>query len=440
MTIPSIFRDYIGVLALVLLGHLTAQADDPVPDLAEKPTPGRYKVEMKSGGFDRTALVVVPKRYKLGAKPPLVLVFHGAGGDGVHVLDKDGWAAKAEKEGFIAVAPTGLPSLPRLAAEFKTNPRLWNSGQLNARSPRAAIDDVAYIATLLDEIQKRVPCDQTRVFVTGHSNGGGMTFRLGAELSQRFTAIAPVAGMMAVKDAMPKKPLPTLYVIGTKDPLQPLAGGEVKLPWGNRTNGPVADYLTGWAKALGCESEPMVTSEKDGLKRVEYPSKVGGPTLSVIYVEGQGHTWPGGKATLPESVMGPITNKLNATDAIWEFFEKHSKVASPTKKDIKTNDDVRPRLNWTTPQINADRVQYHTFESPAAKTTISFHVYMPEAYDKDKARCFPVLYWLHGSGGGLQGIKPLSEFFDEAIRNEKIPPMFVVFPTDVRGVSQWTLI
>lgn len=316
----SVFSTCLGFLILALVVPASSRADDSLADLPAEPKPGRYKVEVKSGGYDRTALAVVPKGYKPTAKPPLVLVLHGAGGDGVHVLDNDGWAAKADKEGFVAVAPTGLPALPRLAANFKTNPRLWNSGQLPARSPRAAIDDVAYVAALLDEVRKRVPGDPARVFATGHSNGGGMTFRLGAELSERFAALAPVAGMMAVKDPKPKKPMPTLYVIGTKDPLQPLAGGDVKLPWGNRTNGPVADYLTGWAKALGCETEPKAVSEKDGLRRVQYPSKSDGPTLSVIYIEGQGHTWPGGKATLPESVMGPTTDKLNATDAIWEFF------------------------------------------------------------------------------------------------------------------------
>jgi polyhydroxybutyrate depolymerase len=317
----STTRRLLPLLGVAVLAAGNVRADDPVADLASDPKPGRYKVEMKSGGYDRTALVVVPKGYKPGAKPPLVLLLHGGGGDGTHILDKDGWAAKADKEGFLAVAPTGLPAMPRLAAAFKTNPHVWNSGLLPARSPRAAIDDVAYVAALLDETQKRVPCDPSRVFVTGHSNGGGMTFRLGAELSERFAAIAPVAGMMDVKDPKPKKPLPTLYIIGTKDPLVPLAGGEVKTPWGTKPRLPVADYLASWSKGLGCETEPKTTSEKDGLKRVQYPSKTDGPTLSVIYIDGQGHTWPGGKATLPESVMGPSTDKLNATDAIWEFFQ-----------------------------------------------------------------------------------------------------------------------
>jgi poly(3-hydroxybutyrate) depolymerase len=430
------FSAWLGFLALSLAAPGLSGADDPVAALPAEPKPGRYGVEMKSGGYDRTALVIVPKAYKPGAQLPLVLLLHGGGGDGAHILDKDGWAAKADKEGFLVVAPTGLPAAPRLAADFKTNPRVWNSGLLNPKSPRAAISDVVYLGALLDEVQKRVPHDRSRVFVTGHSNGAGMTFLVGAELSERFAAIAPVAGMMDVQDPKPKQPLPTLYIIGTKDPLVPLAGGEVKNPWGTKTRLPVANYLASWAKALGCETEPKTLSDKDGLKRVQYPSKSGGPKLSVVYIDGQGHTWPGGRATLPESVVGPTTDKLNATDAIWEFFEKHPEVTAVPKRDSKDDDGDRPRLSWKTPPIKANRVRYQTFDSAAAKTTISYHVYTPEAYDREKDRSFPVLYWLHGSGGGLAGVKPLTEFFDDAIRTEKIPPMLIVFPNGLAS-SMW---
>lgn len=165
-----------------------------------------------------------------------------------------------------------------------------------------------------------MPYDRSRVFVAGHSNGAGMTFRLGAELSERFAAIAPVAGMLAVKEPRPRKPLPILSIIGTKDPLQPLAGGPVKLPWGSRVNTPVAAYLTGWARAIGCKTEPTTLSDRDGVKRVVYPSNAGGPTLQVLYLEGHGHNWPGGRHALPQRVVGPSTDRLDATDAIWDFF------------------------------------------------------------------------------------------------------------------------
>jgi enterochelin esterase-like enzyme len=46
------------------------------------------------------------------------------------------------------------------------------------------------------------------------------------------------------------------------------------------------------------------------------------------------------------------------------------------------------------------------------------------------------LYWLHGSGGGLAGIAPLSAMFDRAIREGKIPPMLVVFPNGLAS-SMW---
>ena len=41
-------------------------------------------------------------------------------------------------------------------------------------------------------------------------------------------------------------------------------------------------------------------------------------------LQGLGHTWPGGKSLLPESMVGKRSDKLKATDAIWEFFEKHT--------------------------------------------------------------------------------------------------------------------
>ena len=121
---------------------------------------------------------------------------------------------------------------------------------------------------------------------------------------------------------------------------------------------------------------------------------------------------------------------------MWDFFQNHSQAVSPQKPEPKSDNGDRPSFNWTTPAIKAERVQYQTFDSAAVKSKVSYHVYAPEAYETEKDRRFPVLYWLHGTGGGLAGIKPLSEFFDEAIRNEKIPPMLVVFPNGLAN-SMW---
>lgn len=306
-------------LLLLLAVATPLTADDATT--AAGPSPGRLSVTLKVGDDDRVAQVHVPSSYDQKAPPALVLVLHGAGGNGRVILDHNGWAAKAEKEGFVAVAPDGLPARPREPANFATNPALWNSGQLNSRSPRAAIDDVRFIAALLDDLKTRVPYDPDRVFCCGHSNGGGMTFKLAAELSERFRAIGIVAGLMAVPNPQPRKPLPTLCILGTKDPLVPIEGGEIQLPWGRKQNPPVAEPLAAWAKAIGCETEPKILSDENDVKKEVYLSKADGPVLTVLLLEGQGHQWPGSKSFVPLAATGPNITKLNATDTLWEFFQ-----------------------------------------------------------------------------------------------------------------------
>ncbi len=308
-------------LLLLLLGA-SAGAEDAKPLLPVPPVAGRFTLKIKSGGLERSAQIHVPQSYKPGTKPPLVLLFHGGGGSAASALANDGWAAKADQEGFLVAAPEGLGIRPGAPPNFRTNPAIWNSGQYPPRSPIAAIDDIAFVRQLLDELKAKLPYDEGRVFSTGHSNGGGMTFRVAAELSERIAAVGMVAGRMAVDRPNLKKPMPTLYIVGTKDPLMPLAGGEIKSPWaGSWTNRPVAAQLEQWATAMGCAQEPKPVSDQNQVRKLEYPSKTNGPVLTVLYLEGHGHHWPGAKRTLPERLIGPIVSQVDATSLIREFFK-----------------------------------------------------------------------------------------------------------------------
>ncbi len=90
-------------------------------------------------------------------------------------------------------------------------------------------------------------------------------------------------------------------------------------------------------------------------------------------------------------------------------------------------DGRAPSRAWVTPAITAPGVSFHTFESAAAKTKVSYHIFTPAAYDREPQRRFPVVYWLHGSGGGMQGIPKVATHFAAAIEAGAAPACLVVF-------------
>jgi enterochelin esterase-like enzyme len=83
-------------------------------------------------------------------------------------------------------------------------------------------------------------------------------------------------------------------------------------------------------------------------------------------------------------------------------------------------------VEWVTRAVEAPRVSFRTFQSKAAGATVSYHLYTPAAYEREPGRRFPVVYWLHGSGGGLAGIPALARLFDQAIEAGRTPPCLVV--------------
>jgi len=89
---------------------------------------------------------------------------------------------------------------------------------------------------------------------------------------------------------------------------------------------------------------------------------------------------------------------------------------------------------WLARAVNAPRVQHRTFESAEVRTTVSYHVYTPAIYDSATVRRFPVIYWLHGSGGSVPA--PFVARLDSAIRAGTVPPVLVVFPNGL-GNSLW---
>lgn len=90
---------------------------------------------------------------------------------------------------------------------------------------------------------------------------------------------------------------------------------------------------------------------------------------------------------------------------------------------------ARQKPLWVLPETDEPRMQRVLFESRAAAQPVSCYVFTPESCDTQKEQRFPVLYWLHGSGGSSPGAAAqVVRRYEAAMRAGKIPPMILVFP------------
>jgi polyhydroxybutyrate depolymerase len=284
---------------------------------------------IQCGGLTRSYLLCVPENLPRDRAAPLVVMFHGGGGTGRGAALETGWARKAQAEGFIAVFPDGTPLDLSAPARFRGNPQTWQDGSGRFEAGRPQIDDVGFVSRMLDELCAEYPVDERRIYATGFSNGASMTFRVGVDLSSRFAAIAPVAGAFWLQDPHPARPVSLCYITGAADPLNPLQGGVPRtrggIPLGEgKPKPPVTDSVLRWAQMIGCPVEAHPLDAPEGVTLIRYGPGEEGTEVLFYTVEDCGHTWPGGKSLLPESMVGKTTDRLNATDVIWEFFTHHA--------------------------------------------------------------------------------------------------------------------
>jgi polyhydroxybutyrate depolymerase len=268
----------------------------------------------------RRYLVFRPAAIAPGAHPPLVLMLHGGFGRAETAARDYGWIAKARTAGFIAAFPEGTRGLIGRG-------RFWNEGSGRGPGARRGIDDVRYIAAVIDDLIARDRVDPRRVYVTGFSMGGGMAHRLGAQLARRIAAIAPVSGHAWLPSFAPARPMPVLWLVGGADPINPLAGGMGKLPRRDgRPKPSIMASVAKWRAADRC-AEPHRRTRAGSVERWTWTHCAGGVELRLIFVHGMGHRWPGRAARIQRrDLIGPpppADVRFRAVDLIWSFFERH---------------------------------------------------------------------------------------------------------------------
>ena len=275
------------------------------------------RITLEIGGFRREYLLL-----PAGPGASLVIFLHGTGGSAEWADNETGWSRLAQAQNFALALPEALRPDAAGPPKFLTNPQRWNDGSPSPAVAAPKADDGAFLAAVIEDAQARIGIDPARVYVSGFSNGAAMAFRFAAEWADRIAAVAPLAGY-CWGDPKPARPIPTLYVIGSLDPLVPPRGGEVRSPWQHRyvRRPPVADTLERWARAIGCEAAPVMESDSDGVRVDRYPGPV---EFRAITIEGLGHHWPGGVGGFNHRIAGPPSNRVNGNELVWDFFRHHS--------------------------------------------------------------------------------------------------------------------
>lgn len=278
-----------------------------------------------NGGFmvnkvKREFILHLPKHYDGKTAWPLVMVFHGGGGNSKQMQNYMKMDGIADKEDFITVYPNGIN-------------KQWNDGR-EFKQEITANDDVQFISQLLDTLVKNYAVDTGRVFSTGISNGGFFSIYLSYKLSHRLLAIAPVCASIPERiynDFYPDNPVSVLLINGTKDPLVPYEGGLVgnKMSGGRgrctSTDTTIQRYIAIDSVNRDALIEELPDKNRmDGCTAVKYIYSGGknNTTVCLIKIINGGHTLPGGYPYLPKIIIGKVCNDFNGNEMIWDFFKK----------------------------------------------------------------------------------------------------------------------
>ncbi len=309
-------------------------------------------------GIQRNYIVYIPEIYDGSSAVPLVLNFHGYGSNATQQMFYGDFRDIADTEGFLLVHPEGTTFIGN---------QFWNVGFPGISS---TIDDVGFTEALIDELANSYAIDLDRVYATGMSNGGFMSFLLACQLSEKIAAVASVTGSMTqdtFDDCNAQRPTPVLQIHGTED--------DVVLYNGNTLSIPIADVISYWVDYNNCETTPTTTtlpdldvSDGSTVEHSVYEDGDNGSTTEHMKVIGGGHTWPG------SVINSPGTNQdIDASMEIWLFFSRFD-INGPLSVNEFEKNQVTIYPNPTNSTINlslsfSEEVNYELF-SPLGQQLI----------------------------------------------------------------------
>jgi polyhydroxybutyrate depolymerase len=270
--------------------------------------------------YVRQYKVHIPPSYKPDVPAPVVFCIHGLGQDAL-LFCHTGAAmdAKSDEAGFVLVMPNGYQNS-------------WNAGTCCGGGSEQ-LDDVALFRAIFKEVGQHVNIDLGRVYATGLSNGGYMSYRLACDAADIFTAVAPGAGAVGTNDigggtnsmsdftaCKSSQPVSVLDIHGTQDPLIPYS---LQAP-----------SMSVMAKNDGCATTSKTASQPASAGDtmcISYDGCPSGIELTACTITGGGHCWFGspdcgtGGGDIGLAIVGANSDTMKDTDAVWDFFKRLSR-------------------------------------------------------------------------------------------------------------------
>ena len=258
-------------------------------------------------GLQRQFILYVPASYHPGTPAPLVLNFHGYTSNAYEQMFYGDFRPIADTAGFIVVHPMGT-------LDILGTPH-WNVGW-----GLSQVDDIGFTNALIDSLSAAYTINQDRIYSTGMSNGGFMSYTLACELSDRIAAIASVTGDFNVNQSAtcnPQHPMPVMEIHGTAD--------ETVAYNGNILFAPIPSVMNYWAGFNSCETPATITNIPDTdatdgctVEHQLFPNGTNSVVVEHYKIINGAHTWPG-------SAFGGVgTNQdIDASKEIWRFFSSY---------------------------------------------------------------------------------------------------------------------
>lgn len=288
---------------------------------------------------------------------PMVVLLHGGTQSMSKLFRKhsgasQSWSGLAQQEHFVLMVPNGTNIKTQDTAGDDQH---WNDCRpfIQGTGAGSKSDDVRFILRLMDWASENVGVDPQRIYVTGASNGGMMSYRLAQETAHKIAAMTVfVANLPEPSECQENSvPMPMMIVNGTEDTLVPWAGGSVTGGAGQVMSS--EKTVAYWLQVNGLKDvEPTVfdlpdssSRDKSHVVKNTYSSSMGFP-LEYYVVKGGGHTIPSPHHEVPGWLQGLLLGRQNkdfdAVFAAWQFMKPFrskpnndsnsvSKVSSGTK-------------------------------------------------------------------------------------------------------------